>query len=272
MDLLTIALVVFLVSVSLALVTVTWYLGSLRAALLVGGAILFQGLHIGAFIFVDFGELWRASLLVVHPVGTISGVALGATLHFLFYEVDLDDLYILDADGETTGHVEIPTERRENAELLGGDELPTRRGWGTTDTVYYCRDPIFREDEPDIYGVPPEKSLPDDEAMTHNRKVHEMHDKLEEDSMALDHLELSLSGMLKRAYRKGTAHGMIAQENLSEAGDLSISVHEWIQDKKAEVQEAVEEYRDSTGDDAQEVEEDDEDNDDETEEEENDGE
>jgi hypothetical protein len=64
---------------------------------------------------------------------------------------------------------------------------------------------------------------------------------------------------------------MIAQESLSEAGDLSISVHEWIQDKKAEVQEAVEEYRDSKGDETQEVEEDDEETDD-SEEEENDGE
>jgi len=254
MEALTIAAVAFALSLVALLGSVSWWLGSWRVAVVVLVATLLQGAHIAGFFVLD-GEVARATLLAIHPVASLAGLGLGATMHYLFYEADVDDLFILDADGEEIGHVHISTKRRQRAKLVGGDELPTRRLWGSTDMAYYCRDPYFREENRDILGVPPENSLPDDEAMLHFRKVHEMHETLERDSDALDVLKISAAGLLKKGYRKGKSHERVAEENVSAATDLSLNAHEWIESVVSEVHERVDDYRnESDGTDTQDLE------------------
>lgn len=202
MDLLTIALIVFVVSISTALVSVLWYVGNWKIAAVSSVLVLFQALHIYGLVSIG-SEFWRAVLLVAHPVGTVAGGITGSVLWFLFYSPGRQDVVRIDPKGEEVGHKTVPKARAKEAIIVGGSEIPTRRQDGVNAEVWLVKEWLFREDAPDVFVVPWEKNLDPDEAFSHVGKVKEIYGDLEDDSKLVDRLKLSVRKLCRKSYKMG---------------------------------------------------------------------
>ena len=202
MDLLTILLVVFVVTISSALVAVLWYVGNWKIAAATSVLVVLQSLHIYGLVKIA-SEFWRAALLVSHPVGTVSGGITGAVLWVLFYQSDRQDVIKIDSRGEEVGHKTVPKARAKEAIIIGGSEIPTRRQDGTNAKVWLVKDWLFRDGQPDVFVVPWEENLDPDEAFAHAGKVEEIYGDLEDDSKLLDRLKLKVRKLCRRSYKMG---------------------------------------------------------------------
>jgi hypothetical protein len=205
---------------------------------------------IGLYFFVPMAERHKA-LLLVALVSAFVAVIIAVLEWWLFYEADRDDVFRVDSRGIAIGHKGVPKERRQNALLVGGDELPTRRIDGTNTTAFLVKEWVFRDGAPDIFVVPPEASLPPDEAAAHVGKMIKADERLEQRSRALDLLEHSIVGLCEKAYKKGKGHAMVARQDLSAASDLTVNYHSWVQEKKDKVRENVEALKNATGEDVE---------------------
>jgi hypothetical protein len=241
MDLLTILLVVFVVTISSALVAVLWYVGNWKVAAVTSVFVVLQGLHIYGLVRIG-SEFWRAVLLVSHPVGTISGGITGAVLWVLFYSADRQDVVKIDSQGEEIGHKTVPKARAKEAIIVGGTEIPTRRQDGTNAKVWLVKEWLFRDGQPDVFVVPWEENLDPDEAFSHIGKVKEIYGDLEDDSKLVDRLKLSVRKLCRKSYKMGVYDAGKATDDSLDMGGMKF----WdeMEDHIDDVQSAdLEEYR-----------------------------
>lgn len=139
---------------------------------------------------------------------------------WLFYEEDREDVFRVDSRGEAIGHKSVPRSRFENAYVVGGEEIPTRRQDGTNRRVWLVKEWLFREDAPDIFVVPWEKNIDPDEAFAHYGKVQEIHGDLEDDSKLVDRLKLSVRKLCRRSYKAGVYDAGQATDSHLDMGDM----------------------------------------------------